>query len=174
MYIKIQKVNNRLLNKSLVYFSKDFINSLKLKSTFNESLVARYLIEKNKNNYYSISHKNNLVFIWTNDNKIWLDIEILKSREFSLLNKFGDEEYQLLWWKKWKYFYILWTAKESIIKIENLKLDDIWKIKLKKIENTEIKICDINFQKKLYLQYKEKEFLVFNWFEWDICYSITK
>jgi hypothetical protein len=68
MYLEIKNINKKLFDESLSFFSNDFINELKQKSTFKESLVARYLIEKNKNinpKYinYSISHKKDLVFI---------------------------------------------------------------------------------------------------------------
>jgi hypothetical protein len=63
MHLKIQKINKQIYKEALEYFSKVFIRSLKSKSTFKESLVARYLIEQNKKKFSSISHKNDLVFI---------------------------------------------------------------------------------------------------------------
>jgi len=173
MNLKIQKLNNTILNQALAYFSHDFIEWLKSKTTFNESLVARYLIEQNDNKYNSISHKKDLVFIWTNDRQIWVDIEIVKKRDTNLLDKFTEKEYEILWEKKWKNFYILWTAKESIIKLENLVLDDMWKIELIKKEKLNKYLSKINFNNKLICKYEWKEFNVLNWFDKDMCYSIS-
>jgi hypothetical protein len=175
MHLKIQKLNNQIYNKALDFFSEVFIDKLKSKSTFKESLVARYLIEKNKNKFSCISHKKDLVFVWTSDKKIWVDIEVYRERDLNLLDKFSEDEYEILWWKNWESFYILWTAKESILKLENLKLDNIWKIKLIKKEVILEKISEIKFQKKLFFEYFWKFFIILNWFDIDkdICYSIT-
>jgi diaminopimelate epimerase len=139
MFLQIQKLETEeLINKAQKFFWANFCIKLKKekKSSYNESLVARYLIEDNKKNkkYFSISHKKNLVFIGISEEKIWVDIEIFKLRDNSILEKFNEKEYNILWKKSWKNFYILWTAKEAIIKFEDLKLDDIEKIILEKSE----------------------------------------
>lgn len=174
MYLKIQKINSRILKESEEYFWWDFCDKLKKQKpwTYVESLVARYLIEKNNQRaktlcwqielYLSISHKKDLVFIWTSKNNIWVDIEILKERDINLLDKFREEEYSLLWWKNWKNFYILWTAKESIIKYLNLLLDNIEDIILiRSITNKQF-ISDLEFVHNLELQYKWDKLKVFS------------
>lgn len=110
MYLKIKKINKKILNNALFFFDKKYIEKLKEKSTFKESLVARYLIKKSPNYekdiFTSILHKKDLVFIWVSEEKLWVDIEIIKQRDISLLNSFLDIEYELLWWKNWFYFLI--------------------------------------------------------------------
>lgn len=176
MYLIIQQINNKLFNQALLFFDKNYIEKLKEKSTFKESLVARYLIENspeyNKNDFYSISHKTNLVFIWINDKKIWVDIEIFKNRDKSLLNSFTINEYDVIWWKNFENFYFIWTAKESIIKYEWLILDNMKNIILKKSKDSDKKISDINFSKKLTFEYDKKQYIVYSWKIEDKIFSI--
>ena len=174
MQLIIQEVNNIILKESEIYFWEFFYSNLKKqkKWTYNESLVARFLIEKNKDKYSSISHKKDLVFIWTSDKNIWVDIEILKQRDKNLLDKFLSEEYEILWGKNWDNFYKLWTAKESIIKFENLLLDDIEKIFLEKDENINEEFSWIWFNKKFKLKFNNKEFIVYVWNKENIIFSV--
>lgn len=191
MFLKIQKNINSDYNKALKYFSLDYLATLKSK----ESIVSRFIISKEVEKKYkikkylpkinlnwiplfdngifwSISHKEDLVFVWVNNKKIWVDIEIYKERDLSLLNQFNDEEYALLWWKKWINFYILWTAKESIIKHDLLKLDDILYIKLIKIKDIKKVIDGMIFIKELLFDYKTSQKQVFFWKKDDIFYSV--
>ena len=208
MHLEIKKINSEDVEKSEKYFWINFCKNLKKEKpwTYNESLVARYLLEKKYQrakalcwqaiNYSSISHKKNLVFIWTKNSKIWLDIELLKIRDKNLLNKFREEEYHILWWKKtqrtkehcwknmqrakalcwqavtFKNFYVLWTAKESIIKYESLLLDNIEEIVLESSENINLEINKIKFSKKLLLYFWNKKFEVYSWSELDLYYSV--
>lgn len=203
MQLKIQKINSEIIKKSEIFFGENFCKNLKKEKfwTYKESLVARYLIEKEKNQiikkncwqkafFSSISHKKNLIFIWTNNSKIWVDIETFKIRDEKLFENFKEKEYRILWWndikmsetldwqkevkyKNWKNFYILWTAKEAIIKFENFKLDDIWNIILEKKEKIKwIKYNKINFEKKLFFSFKNKKFEVYFWNQnLEICWK---
>ena len=172
-----------LLSEAENYFSVSFCNDLQLQKpwTYTESLVARYLIEKNKNlqgakdpcySFSSISHKKNLVFIATSDNKIWVDIEIYKQRWIDLLDTFSDGEYSILWWKNWDNFYILWTAKESCIKFLNLKLEDMKWISLISSQKSEYIFSNLKFFSKHALEYYNNKITVYSWWDWEIIYSI--
>jgi phosphopantetheinyl transferase len=174
MFLQIQKLNKKNILDAEKFFWNIFCSDLKKEKpwTYNESLVARYLIEKNKNKYLSISHKKDLVFIWINNSKIWVDIEILKIRDKNLLNKFWEEEYNILWWKNWENFYTLWTAKESIIKYENLLLDDIEEIKCRDVEMLHLYNNKIKFSKKICFTFWYKEFMVYTWSKNSLFYSI--
>ena len=164
-------------------------------ATYVESLVARYFIEKNKKSinkniqgakdpccFSSISHKEKLVFIATSDKKIWIDIEILKIRDENLLNKFTDSEYKILeqaaedlCWKDnlWNKFYILWTAKESCIKLLDITLDEIEEILLTQVEFWDYLIDWLEFFTKSTYCYKWKNMTVYSWKDWDIFYSVA-
>jgi hypothetical protein len=113
-----------------------------------------------------------LVFIWVSTEMIWVDIEVYKERDLSLLNQFNNEEYVLLWWKNWINFYILWIAKESIIKYNLWKLDDIWDVKLIKINDIEKVIDGVIFIKELLFDYKISQKQVFFWRKDDVFYSV--
>ncbi|MDQ7023045.1 MAG: 4'-phosphopantetheinyl transferase superfamily protein [Candidatus Gracilibacteria bacterium] len=187
MYLEIKKINSEIIKISQNYFGDIFCKNLKKEKpgTYNESLVARFLIEQNKNKYSSISHKKNLVFIGTNNSKIGVDIEIFKKRDENLLEKFSEEEHRNLGGKKllqgakdpygktWKNFYILWTAKESIIKYENLVLDNIEEIILINSENINLEINNIIFNKKLLLKFGDKNFEVYSGNKVDLYYSVV-
>ena len=178
MHLILQKTSSELIKTSQKFFWEDFCNKLKKQKpwTYKESLVARYLIKKQQGFLascnYSISHKKNLVFVWISEEKIWVDIEILKKRDENLLEKFDKKEYEILGEKNWENFYILWTAKEAIIKYENLKLDDIEEIILENVEMFGKNISWINFQKKLFLNFKNKKFIVYSWKKDDLIFWV--
>ncbi len=173
MYLRIQKLNSLIIQKAEDFFEDDFKSKLKTKSTYKESLVARYLISKHSWKYSSISHKDNLVFIWVSDEKIAVDIEVYKKRDEILLDRFLDNEYDVLWWKTWDNFYVLWTAKESIVKILWLLLDEIENIKLENVSNTNLVIDKISFIYRMTFKYKSKEIDVLSWVKWKLIYSIS-
>ncbi len=166
------------------FLSVSFCDDLKNKKpwTYIESLVARYLIKSLSKEwqgakdpcckYSSISHKKDLVFIWVSDKKIWVDIEIIKKRDAHLLEKFSNTEYSLLWQTDWNSFYALWTAKEAIIKYENLLLDDIENILLDNVEEYLWNVSWIMFQYKLVFCYNNKQFIVYYWKEKSLAFSV--
>ncbi len=177
--------------KAIKYFPLDYINSLWSK----ESIVSRFIISKkiekifNINNYllkfdenwiplfdngifWSISHKDNLVFVWVHNELIWIDLEIYKERDLSVLDQFEIEEYNILWWKNWDNFYILWTAKESVIKFNLLNLNDLSKIKLIQEKNIQKNISNLEFSKKLLLSYNSWINQVYFWRKDEIFYSV--
>ncbi len=191
MFLKIQKNINSDYNEAIKYFLTDYLITLKSK----ESIVSRFLISKeiekkykikkylpkidfywiplfDNGIFWSVSHKDNLVFVWMNSEKIWVDIEIFKERDLSVLEQFRQQEYNLLWWKNWTNFYILWTAKESIIKYNLWKLDDIINIKLIKEKDIDKVIDGLIFIKELLFDYKTSQLQVFFWRKDDIFYSI--
>lgn len=75
--------------------------------------------------YWSISHSNNYVSFIISDEPTGIDIVEYEERDISLLDMHSDSEYDLLGAKSWINFYILWTAKESIIKCIGWQLDDM-------------------------------------------------
>lgn len=191
MFLQIKNITDSLYLESQNYFSKKYSNSIKSK----ESLVARFIISKEfekeywiKNYlprvdeswiplfdngiFWSISHKEDLVFIWIDDKKIWIDIEFFKERDISVLDQFYYREYNLIWWKNWNNFYTIWTAKESVIKYLNLVLDDMKNTELIRVKNMEKTINKIDFTKTLSLNYKSQQLQVFFWVKDNIFYSV--
>ncbi len=197
MHLLITEINDILFKEAIEYFEEDnnYLINIENKPTFIQSIISRYLISKHieenfwikkyypktnenwtpifeKNIYWSISHKWDYIFIWIWKEKIWIDIEIFKERDISLLDKITEKEYEILWWKNWQTFYTLWTGKESIIKRKQLKLDDIYKIKLK--ENTEEKNTKsgIIFSKKLIFDFNWEKLKVLSWMDNYLYYSV--
>ncbi len=81
--------------------------------------------------YWSISHSENYGAFIISDTQAGIDIAEIRERNSSLFSTHSDQEYILLWGKNWNNFYILWTAKEAIIKSIGGELDDmrdIWLI----------------------------------------------
>lgn len=88
------------------------------------------ILEHNECLYWSISHTEKYVAFIVSDTQTGIDIAECKDRDISLLDIHSEGEYGLLGGKNWKQFYMLWTAKESIIKASSLTLDAISEIKL--------------------------------------------
>ena len=109
------------------------IIKIPLNSSACESVIARKEIfkaikinvEKDKTwrpifeneKFWSISHKKELVFVWTDNKPFWIDIEIIKPRWDEVFGLHKKEEYDLTWWEKIENFYYLWTIKESVLKL---------------------------------------------------------
>ena len=127
--LAIHETSLDLLNEALTYFPVGYKSWLEEKPYFEESIIwrlkisqaiwGRYLPKEEEGipymhdeNCWSLSHKKWLVFFWVSDKKLWVDIEIYKQRDLSLLDTFSQEEYDQVWWRDWKSFYLLWTAHE--------------------------------------------------------------
>lgn len=83
--------------------------------------------------YLSLSHSEHYVAFACDVRSIGIDIAEYSIRDESLLSLQSNAEYSLLGGKNWRNFYILWTAKEAIIKITHATLDDMKHISL--VEN---------------------------------------
>jgi phosphopantetheinyl transferase len=75
--------------------------------------------------YWSISHSQNHLAYIVSDIPTGIDIAEYEERDTSLLDTHSQSEYDWLSGKSWKNFYILWTAKECIIKRNGWQLDDM-------------------------------------------------
>ncbi len=88
--------------------------------------------------YWSLSHSENFIAFIISETPTGIDIAEYRERDISLLDTQSDEEYDILWGKDWEHFYILWTAKESLIKFIGNTLDDMEDISLlEKISDSE-------------------------------------
>ena len=190
MHLTLQSLTWNLIQQSFSYFPKSYLERLKHKQ--EESIVARFLISKlveekywiknflpkvDKNwvpvfengIFWSISHKKGVVFVAVSKEKIGVDLEIIKERDASLLDSFSNEEYDILWWKTWENFYRLWTGKEAVIKYHLWKLDDMKDLILESVEEVNIEIDWMKFDKKLIISWK----VVYSCLKEDKVLSIT-
>lgn len=195
MYLILSN-SEKYINKALNYFPSFYINNLKNKNTFEQSIVARYFISKiiqdkywikkylpltdtnwkaiyNKSIYRCISHKEKYVFIWVNKFTLWLDLEIIKNRDESIFTIFDKKEWDLIWEINIYNFYRIWTAKESLIKLLSLILDDMQKIKLVNIYKEKKSISNINFNYLIKLEFNNKIYKILNSINNRFCLSIS-
>ena len=144
------------------------------KQTKNQILIDHYQlwendwvlleqIEKNhgkKSDFFSASYSDRRLFLAFSEEKIWVDIEQIKPRTSSLLDK-RSEELKLLWEESWDNFYRLWTAKESLLKATNAEnLDQIWNIQLVEVKNTSEQSFQVHFDKILFLELNNQQYEV--------------
>lgn len=195
MHLRIESVTQKLVKISLDYFSWEYIEELKLKSNFNESIVARYLISKlvekyfkikwyipkvdqnwvpmfENSIYWSLSHKNWIIFVWVWDKLLWVDIEVFKERDDSLLNIFSQGNYDALWWKDWNNFYILWTGKEVVVKKRLSTIEKLDTINIVQVEKSEKIFDGISFTNKIFIETGNKAEEILFWKKDDTYYSV--
>lgn len=191
MKLAIFSVSADRISEAKNHFSSEYLWSLKNKPFFNESLCGRlkisemiwwnYLPEEKgeipyfyDENFWSLSHKEGLVFCATDVNSIWIDIEILKERDESLFATFSDMDYKMLGWKNWKNFYILWTAHESMQKYDQEKeyCKDAYNfIEIHEVQNA---TCWIEFERELVFWKWAKTYTIFSGAEEEIIYSVSR
>ena len=144
------------------------------KQTKNQILIDHYQLWENdwvlleqieqnhgrKSDFFSASYSDRWLFLAFSEEKIWVDIEQVKPRSASLLDK-RSEELKLLWEENWDNFYRLWTAKEALLKATNTEnLDQIWNIQLVKVKNTSEPSFQVYFDKILFLELNNQQYEV--------------
>lgn len=124
--------------------------------------------------YFSASYSSDWLALAFSEQKIGIDIEIIKERSKVLLEKYS-EELELFWAESWHNFYILRTAKEALLKKVNwIRLDLIEEMKVIKLEPTSNLVIDkITFNRKITLQYKGENYQVFSTIDDEKAISIA-
>ncbi len=115
----------------LQYLESEFWYYWKLEKSINWIPLPVW-VWSNEYIYWSISHTENFIAYAISDIPIGIDIAEIRIRDTSLMDTHTLWEYSLLWWQTWENFYLLWTAKEAIIKREWIVLDDMKDMVLKK------------------------------------------
>ena len=90
--------------------------------------------------YWSLSHSTNYLAFIVSDSPTGIDIVEKKERDAFIQDIHSPHEYDILGGKNWDNFYILWSAKESIIKVAGSWLDDIKDIQLMEIHTESISL----------------------------------
>lgn len=80
--------------------------------------------------YWSLSHTEKYLAYIFSDTPCGIDIIEHISRSESLLLLHKKEEYRIVGWSLWDAFYIIWSAKEALIKKLALRLDDMSSIEI--------------------------------------------
>lgn len=113
--------------------------------------------------YFSASYSSDWLALAFSEQKIGIDIEVIKERSKVLLKKYS-EELQLFWAESWHNFYLLRTAKEALLKKVNwIRLDLIEEMKVIKVEPASDLVIDKTiFKRKITLHYKGENYQVFS------------
>lgn len=106
------------------------------------------LIIKDKSYYWSISHSKNYIAYIVSENPVGIDIAEQEIRDTGLFDIHHDSEYRILGEKNWAAFYLLWTAKEAILKVHGGALDDMKDMKILQMSDDSISI--FGFHEKIY------------------------
>ena len=148
---KSQEVLDMIQDKYPFLLSAEFSDeSIEVRYHLFEHLLREYnymgWLEKDQNGrpvpinigwwvnlHWSISHSENYVAFIISEQPTGIDIAEYEERDSSLLASHPMSDYDILGGKNWNNFYILWTAKESVIKLIWWKLDTMNEIHLKQI-----------------------------------------
>ena len=79
---------------------------------------------------WSITHKFPWIAVAVSKYPVGIDLEMLVERDTALFSFFSREEWEILGSCDWLRFYMLWTAKEAVIKQERCTIDALRDIRL--------------------------------------------
>ena len=124
--------------------------------------------------YFSASYSLDWLALAFSEQKIGIDIEVIKERSKVLLEKYSEELW-LFWAESRHNFYLLRTAKEALLKKVNwIRLDLIEEMKVIKVESASDLVIDkITFKRKIMLQYKGENYQVFSTIDGEKAISIA-
>ena len=124
--------------------------------------------------YFSASYSSDWLALAFSEQKIGIDIEVIKERSKVLLEKYSEELW-LFWAESRHNFYLLRTAKEALLKKVNwIRLDLIEEMKVIKVESAfDLVIDKITFKRKIILQYKGENYQVFSTIDDEKAISIA-
>lgn len=191
MILGITYTTESLYDEATAYFSPNYVKQTLKKPFLKESLIGRLEISKAignnyvpeeidgipsmyDENFWSLSHKEGIVFFWTWNNNIGVDLEIVKKRDISVLETFSEEEYRKLQGKNWENFYRLWTMYESMIKYDREKLYSDGMYRLVSYKNCNTEIWWIVFDSESHFLREGRDYRVLSGIRDNILYSICR
>ncbi|MDD2917186.1 MAG: 4'-phosphopantetheinyl transferase superfamily protein [Candidatus Gracilibacteria bacterium] len=150
-------ISTEIIELAEIYFPTDYTSQIQKKHTYEQSLGGRYLVSKIVEEnwgvlgflprvdeggkpvseggfFWSISHSQDHVYVGVSGNPIGVDIEVIRTRDESLFGTFSEQEWNILGEKNWESFYILWSAKEALVKRHLGGVDDVVNWQLVKVE----------------------------------------
>lgn len=162
MQIFVQRFDeNKIQNSDFPYFLHKKAKKLMLSEHYHLDLDDPKLthIEENhgqKSDFFSASYSDAWMILAFDQEKVGVDIELLKPRNPSLLQKWA-EELTVRGENNREGFCRLRTAKEALLKALNLQnLDLIDHIKLIDIKNTSEVAWEVHFNKILTLRWSDQ------------------
>lgn len=97
--------------------------------------------------YWSLSHTKNFVWFSVSSLPTGIDIVEREERNEALFEIHTHREYELLGEKNWHNFYLLWSAKEAIIKAQWWDIEAMKGISLIEKQDRNIHIFDFEWQR---------------------------
>lgn len=90
---------------------------------FSVDSFNKPFLDKADSIYFNISHSGNWVVCAISNNPVGIDVEIIKETDFEIAKRFfAKDEYEKIMNQpidnRTKYFYLMWTLKESYIKAD--------------------------------------------------------
>lgn len=153
---------------------KNQILQEELKLSDSELLQANKYYQR-RSDFFSASYSGEWLFLGIWKRKIGVDIEVIKPRSTPLLQKYTSELLLHFGIADQKYFYLLRTAKEAVLKASDSEnLDLIETIQLIKIEKSSEQIGTITFDWNLSFHFQGEIWQVKSWENWEIAYSICE
>ena len=191
MYLSLYPLNKETIDLAEQSFPAEYINQLKTSSSnYHGSLIGRYIVSKHIHQetwvwyniatwvyqqdkfYFSYAHTDEYVLVAIEERKIWVDLEIIKSRDTSLLHQYHSE-LEHMDKVTWESFYAMRTAKEALIKFLDLSFNEIESIELVGVSEFDIHYGDIHFSKTLSLIYHGEKYAVFHGEKDQLSYAVT-
>jgi hypothetical protein len=191
MILGIIPTSQELLDDARSYFPGDYINKLSNKAFLKESIIGRLQISRvigntyfpetiewiphmYDENFWSLSHKQWVVFFGVWKTNIGVDIELVKPRDISLLDTFLQSEYDALGWKNWDNFYRFWTCHESMVKYDKETNYKQGMYRLLSFEQKPCMVSGINFEYELIFWKQQMTYTLLSGRAEDYIYSICQ
>lgn len=158
------------------YLEQKKIKNLILKQHFK--LNEKELLEANKthrwkSDFFSSSYSWEWLLLGIAQEKIWVDLELIKPRSDILLKKYEKELKSAFWKAERNGFYLLRTAREAILKAANNKnLDLIERTELLSIQKKKEEHWWLPFDWELIFSFQDRKWTVQSCENWTIAYSL--
>ena len=157
-YLEQKKIKNLILKEQLKLTEKELLKA-------NEKHAR-------KSDFFSSSYSGEWLFLAIAQEKIWVDLEMIKPRSKTLLEKHSQALERHFWTVNWKYFYLLRTAKEAILKASDSDdLDLVEDIQLLSVTEKKQKIWLLPFDWELVFSFQGRKWSVLGFENWEIAYA---
>lgn len=146
------------------YLPQKKLKNLILKKQFNlteTGLLEATQVHQVDSDFFSASYSGDWLFLGISKQKVGVDLEMIKPRDSSLLQKYSYELETYFGKGDWTAFYLLRTAKEAILKASDSNdLELIDHILLLSVENKHQKIWNLDFGRELTFLFQGQDWKV--------------
>lgn len=192
MHVSLHKFTPELIEAATQAFPIWYVADLKASvQNFHWSLIGRFVVSTYIHKetgvwhdiptwmyrledafYFSYAHTDEYVMVAIDDKKVWIDMEIEKPRDMSLLHKYHTE-LEHIGRSDWHSFYTMRTAKESLVKYLDLTFDALEDMTLLEVHDFDLVFNDIHFNKKIVIIFRGQSYSVSHGEQDDMNYAIS-